>query len=55
VIEEDAAERVVTDVTVSEPLRALFGSFATILADTPVVERDDPDTLEALRALGYVE
>jgi arylsulfatase A-like enzyme len=55
VTENDAPERVVTDERVAGPLRDVFGRFAATLAGVATTEQSDPDTREALRALGYVE
>jgi arylsulfatase A-like enzyme len=55
VVEEDVPDRVVEDESVAGPLRALFARFAATLAGEEVVEQLDPETQEALRALGYLE
>jgi arylsulfatase A-like enzyme len=55
VVEEDVPARVVEDESVAGPLRTLFGRFAATLAGEEVVEQLDPETQEALRALGYLE
>jgi arylsulfatase A-like enzyme len=55
VTEGDVPERVVTDEAVAGPLRALFERFAAALTEVPTTDRTDPQTLEALQALEYVE
>ena len=43
------------DPALSEQIRALFSTFELELNGTPVDAIDDPETLEALKALGYAE